>query len=466
MSEHSSHPTETEPQENGEHSADVLTAVMEVLERQIAWEKRQEEFSSRQNELLQRLTDASNATQPENTFEIGISNSPNSPTQQELSDLIQKTRLQRKAISAEFREERSRLKRAWDELRIQQAQLHHHSDCESEVRNAAPVAQFDSSEIDAKIEKIEQQFSQRIESMQSALTHAHREQSRAEDEFLELAERFRDIERRVDWLETQNKDLVKFNEELKSQLQNGAKKTPEPPTEQDESALWEAQKQALLMQYGGDTDATMSVPAGGVETESTMPIEPVDVEAVIESSQSTSNEHQIPVDDEHIADMRKQWSEKLRSAEVELSIERANIARERNQLEERLAHMERQISARQKESEKQEEEQLEEEASKSSWSWLSFGRKKSRNITIDSVTKQRRKHAADKAKQDQVSENRDNYPEHESLDDDSTANMPDASTDHNPNRVELNNSGQTCSDSEESDNNDSKPKRRRKRKRK
>ena len=465
MSEHSSNPTETEPHENGEHSADVLTAVMEVLERQIAWEKRQEEFSSQQNELLQRLTEASNATQPELNVENGNSDSANSHTQQELADLIQKTRLQRKAISAEFREERSKLKRAWDELRIQQAQVHQRSDGETTQANAAPIAQFDSSEIDAKIEKIEQQFSQRIESMQSALTHAHREQSRAEDEFLELAERFRDIERRVDWLETQNKDLVKFNEELKSQLRTGVKPIPDQPTSQDESALWEAQKQALLMQYGGDADAVVNGEHGKGHSEPTIPIEPVDVEAVIESSKSTNNEHQIPLDDEQIEDMRKQWSEKLRSAEVELSIERANIARERNQLEERLAHMERQIAARQKEIEKQEEE-VEEEPSKSGWSWLPFGRKKSRNITIDSVTKQRRKYAADKAKQDDDYENADDHGEPESLGDNSPTNSGEALRDNIPNNGELNETSQTDSDAEESDNDDSKPKRRRKRKRK
>lgn len=479
MTDQPSNSSDSEQIATSESSENILTAVWEVLERQIAWEQRQEEFTNRQNELLERLTNSSsNGETNGEAHQNGQSHSANDPAaQQELSELIQKTRLQRKAIASEFKAERTKLQQAWEELRHERAKIRG-GDTESQTV-AAPV-QFDSSAIDQRIAEIESQLSQRLESLQSALSHAHREQSRAEDELLELAERFRDIERRVDWLETQNKDLIASNDELKTKITANAKPTVEAKSDQDESALWESQKQALLMQYGEDADCYPIAPPeteSDDQQESDAHLDPAaELKAQAQANKlPTNNEHQIPLDDEQIEEMRQQYSDKMRAAEIELSIERANIARERNQLEERLAHMERQMASRQKDLENHEKKQ-EEQPQKKSWGWLPFGKKKTRNITIDNVAKQREQHDSktQAARQEQLEskeledlDSQDEHAAHALHDQD----QPNHSANGNePGSINDTDDLDTCEsaliDSDDTSENDKKRARRRKRKRK
>jgi hypothetical protein len=373
MSGTSSNSSKPAPASDQNTSDDILTAVLEVLERQIAWEQKQDEFVSQQKQLLNRLThQGKSGTDPDSQdSDSSESSSVDSNSQYQLAELLQKTRLQRKAIAAEFKAERARLQRAWEELRAQQKARQNNAETPNPVPESQVVADVDVSKFEERLEEFKQQIQQRVDSLQSALSHAHRQQSNAEDQLNELTQYFREIASRVDSLESSNIELRQSNEELRLTVSQIGKNTQKPKdSKPSESDLWETQKKALLIQYGDHSSgATKAAQASQSATPQPDPQAAADDD---NSTRAARAEQEFVINDEMISEMRQKWSEKLRAAEIELSIERANIARERNALEERISHMERQMAAKQRELKKLEPETQK----KRTWKWFSIGKSK------------------------------------------------------------------------------------------
>ena len=121
---------------------------------------------------------------------------------------------------------------------------------------------------------------------------------------------------------------------------NEAELTPEadepPPTETKiplGSPSWEQQKQALLRDHGVKAPiANKTEPAPSVyEPEQESPVNEPEVPVASSSEAQPSTHEEAPTPE--LADLKSELEEKLRRAEIEISIERAKLHQERRELE-------------------------------------------------------------------------------------------------------------------------------------
>ena len=188
-----------------------------------------------------------------------------------------------------------------------------------------------------------------------------------------------DLQRRFEMAVEDLRSLKQENESLKTQLDSQPESTPAPPA--DGGALdWQAQKERLLQELAAEDgvpitpqrkeeratiEGTISITDRVVAEKereldelrrqlsaqpvSTGPSE-VDLTAIREEAMRAAHEELFNKDEviqaerARLADLEQEWKEKLRKAELEISVQRAEIAREKAKLEEKMSFMEAQKS--------------------------------------------------------------------------------------------------------------------------
>lgn len=145
---------------------------------------------------------------------------------------------------------------------------------------------------------------------------------------------YESLQRRFDILVDKARDLKNRNAELEQELKSWRGGENQPPS--NAPFDWEKQKNQMLRQLDGK------------------PPEADESDAATPSAKATLNHAaELEQEREQLKKLQDEWHEKLRSAEVEISIERAENARVRSQLQDKMRDLEAKLAAIEKQSEKE-----------------------------------------------------------------------------------------------------------------
>jgi len=153
-----------------------------------------------------------------------------------------------------------------------------------------------------------------------------------EEELEQLRVRFENAVEEVRYLKTKNEELQNEISELSSRSSSGGRES------HDVLSGWELQKQQLMAELGGDTTQTAPAKAPRpVAPPNNSHAEPETAENAPSSLESVlDQDEEIRLERERLQQLQDEWREKMRTAEVELAIERAQNSRQRIEIQEKL----------------------------------------------------------------------------------------------------------------------------------
>ncbi len=352
--------------------------------------------------LAKRLTDSLNSR--EERLE-----SQGQQLEQKLTELLQRsarTERQRTAIAKTLRAQKAEMLLELEMIQTEQEGLIRqellsemgctHSDNQEEL-------EFLRCELAAAIERLRElegnqetqtdDNSKRVQELEEQLAQADREltelrerlQSNPETPLLvqAQADTIAELKEQLELAEQQQHELRDQNSDLAAQVAKhqvlSSGHTPHVSFQQ-ESLSWEERKKLIMQQLEGETDTADS--SSDEQIERQLAIEQVllttqseiekrdreiaELQAIIEQQSDTrqgvaigaaafaqafDNDEMIQQERSKLKDIQREWEEKLRQAEVDVSLERAKLARERLQLEQELQSTQRERSANAKEPE-------------------------------------------------------------------------------------------------------------------
>ena len=174
------------------------------------------------------------------------------------------------------------------------------------------------------------------------------------------SEHFEELQRRFEVAVSEIRELKTKNDNLQQQVSPTAAVSHEVSHAATADFDWEQQKLRLMQQLDSDLDASNADDKQvKLSIESTIQItdqviadkdrQITELKALLEeksvrSSESDSsaildNDEQIREERERLSRLEEEWREKLKQAEIDISVERAKLARERSDLEEKLQHL-------------------------------------------------------------------------------------------------------------------------------
>lgn len=146
--------------------------------------------------------------------------------------------------------------------------------------------------------------------------------------------------------------------ELKSKLDS----QPAPAAVEDEAASldWEAAKQRLIAQLEAEDGITPEdrgkMERLVAETDEAIAQRDAEIQRLQQQLEASgakdaiedflAGDELVTQERERLAELQREWEEKLRKAEIEISIERAKIAREKSEIADRLRQLEEQLDDR------------------------------------------------------------------------------------------------------------------------
>ncbi len=311
--------------------------------------------------------------------------------QRELDQREDLTRQQRRAAAKQLRARRSELLAEIEQRRAEAAQLAahevkqlHRQLAEAEVQLEKLQAEIDqrerrcgelSEQLAAATDEARQlrdQLQQRQANAEKALDSAKPNAKTAVDSAVA------DVRQKLDLATEELRELKQANAELAKEVADAKSAAAKAPTASGSAFNWERQKQRLLEQLETDFDAKDPRQAKDKLTvEGTIRItdqliaerdeEIAELKKLLECQ--SGNIGDVTVGASAIAEMidrdeivkqersnlkllQDEWREKLRAAEVDIAVERAKLARERAELEERIQSLEKGATAAKSESTK------------------------------------------------------------------------------------------------------------------
>jgi chromosome segregation ATPase len=175
-----------------------------------------------------------------------------------------------------------------------------------------------------------------------------------------------DLQERFEMAVQEVRELKSQNERLEQELNRGEPASSAPEATPSQGFDWEAQKQRLLAQLETDFDESdpeqaqdkLTVEGAIRITDQVVAEKEREIDGLQALLQNQSDnlgqvavgaaaltemldhDELIQQERENLSRLQEEWREKLRKAEVDISVERAKIARERMQLEEKLRSLE------------------------------------------------------------------------------------------------------------------------------
>lgn len=243
-------------------------------------------------------------------------------------DSTDRTRTQ--ALESEEREE---LESQLEQLKKQVDEL------ESEKASLQEAAESDNSNVEATdaIAQENQQLHQRLVELESQLESAGSQ--RSDDE----SERVRELKELLTAAKDEIESLQATNEKLNFQIDEKEDDANEPVNPEDMS--WEDRKRLIMQQFedaeDDSSDKKMEVDDIIASTEQALETKDRVIQELQQRLQSKQSDSPNPVDldeavqqeREKLQKMQAEWQDKIRQAEIDLSAERARLARERTQIE-------------------------------------------------------------------------------------------------------------------------------------
>ncbi len=293
------------------------------------------------------------------------------------AEMLLQLQNQRDAIIARAREETLEGQRnsATDnslELQAQllsvQAEIKSHQECHAAAQ--AHIAEL-RAQLEAALSELEarQEANSLVETLTSELQEARNRMAALESNAvneLDSDSPLAELEARLEAAELEILDLLEQNSDLASQLakQQVSSSGHTPHVNFDQSLSWEERKKLILHQLENESANSPSEVGSDIASQNRIEIQQIlnmtqseiekrdrqiaELQSIIEQQSDTrqgvaigaaafaqafDNDELIQLERQKLKQIQCEWEEKLRQAEIDLSMERAKLARERSQLE-------------------------------------------------------------------------------------------------------------------------------------
>lgn len=258
------------------------------------------------------------------------------------------------------------------ELKTELLLVHEELEAQQE-RNAATRAQVVELQAELEAALLEQEAQRNAngstESLESELQAARQRIAALERSPLDPESPATELEARLEAAELEIQDLLEQNSDLARQLakQQVISSGHTPHVSFDQSLSWEERKKLILRQLENEDDDSSSGNEADAASQNRIEIQRIlettqneidkrdrqiaELQSIVEQQSDTrqgvaigaaafaqtfDNDELIQMERQKLKEIQREWEEKLRQAEIDLSMERAKLARERSQLEAEL----------------------------------------------------------------------------------------------------------------------------------
>jgi hypothetical protein len=336
------------------------------------------ELELKRRELLQEL----DSVQAEEHAEISELRGELSALRGELRSTLDELQSSRTELNT-LRSELEKSRGAQSDLRDQLAAAQAQAQAQAQLDSADNLASARSEEQEELIDALQQQLCdaqtelEQLRLQPPADPDTPLRMQAQSDAIVDLKTLVARLEQQLDELRSQNSDLAA---QLAKQQVQSSGPTPHV-TFQSESLSWEERKRLMMQQLEDESAGTQGADDQVVERH-------LEIEQILETTQSEierrdreiaelhsiieqqsdtrqgvaigaaafaqafDNDEIIRQEREKLKEIQRQWEEKLRQAEIDVSLERAKLARERSQLETELENTKREKAAGEREPEK------------------------------------------------------------------------------------------------------------------